>query len=206
MECETVKIKLCGMMTLRDIEVVNGLNPDYIGFIFAPKSRRYVTKTQAAAMKAILDPEIQAVGVFVNEKPEVIAGYVKEGIIDVVQLHGQENEEDIQKLRTLTERPIIQAFRIQTEADIEKAVRSSADLILLDAGTGGTGTSFDWNLIQNIKRPWLLAGGLYPENVAEAIRQLKPYGVDVSSGIETDGKKDSRKMERFVKNIEEERL
>ena len=104
------------------------------------------------------------------------------------------------------ERPIIQAFRIQTEADIEKAVRSSADLILLDAGTGGTGTSFDWSLIQNIERPWLLAGGLYPENVAEAIRQLKPYGVDVSSGIETDGKKDSRKMERFVKNIEEERL
>lgn len=206
MECETVKIKLCGMMTLRDIEVVNGLNPDYIGFIFAPKSHRYVTKAQANAMKMVLNPEIQAVGVFVNEKPEVIAGYVKEGIIDVVQLHGQENEEDIQKLRTLTERPIIQAFRIQTEADIEKAVRSSADLILLDAGTGGTGTSFDWSLIQNIKRPWLLAGGLYPENVAEAIRQLKPYGVDVSSGIETDGKKDSRKMERFVKNIEEERL
>ena len=82
MECETVKIKLCGMMTLRDIEVVNGLNPDYIGFIFAPKSRRYVTKAQANAMKMVLNPEIQAVGVFVNEKPEVIAGYVKEGIID----------------------------------------------------------------------------------------------------------------------------
>ena len=206
MECETVKIKLCGMMTLRDIEVVNRLKPDYIGFIFAPKSRRYVTKAQANAMKMVLNPKIQAVGVFVNEKPEVIAGYVKEGIIDVVQLHGQEDENYIQRLRTLTEKPLIQAFRIQTEADIEKAVRSSADLILLDAGTGGTGTSFDWNLIQNIERPWLLAGGLYPENVAEAIRQLKPYGVDVSSGIETDGKKDSRKMERFVKNIEEERL
>lgn len=201
MKQNTVKIKLCGMMEQKDIEAANRLKPDYIGFIFAPKSRRYVTKTQAAAMKAILNPEIQAVGVFVNEKPEVIAEYLKEGIIDVAQLHGQEDENYIQRLRNLTERPLIQAFRIQTKADVEKAVKSSADLILLDAGAGGTGTSFEWSLIQNIERPWLLAGGLYPENVAEAIRQLKPYGVDVSSGIETDGKKDPQKMERFVNEV-----
>lgn len=195
------KIKLCGMMESKDIETANHLKPDYIGFIFAPKSRRYVTKIQAAAMKAILNPKIQVVGVFVNEKPEVIAEYLKEEIIDVAQLHGQEDEDYIRRLRNLTENPLLQAFRIQTEEDVKKAVKSSADLILLDAGAGGTGTSFDWSLIRNIERSWILAGGLYPENVAEAIRQLKPYGVDVSSGIETDGKKDLQKMERFVNAV-----
>lgn len=195
------KIKLCGMMEPKDIETANHLKPDYIGFIFAPKSRRYVTKIQAAAMKAILNPKIRVVGVFVNEKPEVIAEYLKEEIIDVAQLHGQEDEDYIRRLRNLTENPLLQAFRIQTEEDVKKAVKSSADLILLDAGAGGTGTSFDWSLIRNIERSWILAGGLYPENVAEAIRQLKPYGVDVSSGIETDGKKDLQKMERFVNAV-----
>lgn len=195
------KIKLCGMMEPKDIETANYLKPDYIGFIFAPKSRRYVTKIQAAAMKAILNPKIQVVGVFVNEKPEVIAEYLKEEIIDVAQLHGQEDEDYIRRLRNLTENQLLQAFRIQTEEDVKKAVKSSADLILLDAGAGGTGTSFDWSLIRNIERSWILAGGLYPENVAEAIRQLKPYGVDVSSGIETDGKKDLQKMERFVNAV-----
>lgn len=192
------KIKLCGLSRPCDIAYVNELRPEYIGFIFARKSKRYVSPEQAAALKAELSPGILAVGVFVNEPIESIAALLQCGTIDVAQLHGTETEDDISALRALTGKPIIKAFRIDTEADIRAAQASSADYVLLDSGSGGTGTVFDWRLIQKMERPYFLAGGLNPDNVAGAVAALHPYAVDVSSGIETAGYKDPEKMRSFV--------
>lgn len=193
-----MKIKLCGLTRPCDIEAVNELQPDYIGFVFAKKSRRYVSPEKAEELKAMLAPGIQAVGVFVNEEPEQIAALLEAGTIDVAQLHGQESETEIRRLRELTDHPLIQAFRIDTEQDVERANASTADYVLLDSGAGGTGTVFDWNLLRAIRRPYFLAGGLDTENLGTVKAKLNPYGVDVSSGIETGGYKDKEKMTAFV--------
>lgn len=193
-----MKIKLCGLTRPCDIEAVNELQPDYIGFVFAKKSRRYVSPERAEELKAMLAPGIQAVGVFVNEEPEQIAALLEAGTIDVAQLHGQESETEIRLLRELTNHPLIQAFRIDTEQDVERANASTADYVLLDSGAGGTGTVFDWDLLQAIRRPYFLAGGLDTENLGTVKAKLNPYGVDVSSGIETGGYKDKEKMTAFV--------
>ena len=198
------KIKLCGLSRPCDIEAANQLKPDYIGFVFAPKSKRYVSAEKAAELKALLSPEIKAVGVFVREDPETVARLLNTGIIDIAQLHGGENEEYIRRLRELTDKPVIQAFRIDGEEDIAAAQASSADLVLLDSGSGGTGTVFNWELIKHLQRPYFLAGGLGPGNVKDAVQALKPYAVDVSSGIETDGVKDRAKIEQFVAAVKEE--
>ncbi len=192
------KIKYCGLTRAEDIAAANRLQVDYIGFVFAKKSKRYVTDEQAKALKALLKKEIQAVGVFVNEPVEHVADLLREGIIDIAQLHGTEEEDYIAALRKLTDRPLIQAFQIRSEEDVQRAIQSKADYILLDSGAG-TGTVFDWDLLTKIERPYFLAGGLHPENVAEAIDKLHPYAVDVSSGIETDGKKDENKMDAFYR-------
>lgn len=193
-----MKIKLCGLTRPCDIEAVNELQPDYIGFVFAKKSRRYVSPEKAEELKAMLAPGIQAVGVFVNEEPEQIAALFEAGTIDVAQLHGQESKTEIRRLRELTDHPLIQAFRIDTEQDVERANVSAADYVLLDSGAGGTGTVFDWDLLQAIRRPYFLAGGLDTENLGTVKAKLNPYGVDVSSGIETGGYKDKEKMTAFV--------
>lgn len=199
-----MKIKLCGLTRPCDIEAVNELQPDYIGFVFAKKSRRYVSPDKAAELKAMLAPGIQAVGVFVNEEPEQIASLLESGTIDAAQLHGQEGESEIARLRELTDHPLIQAFRIDTKEDVERANDSTADYVLLDSGAGGTGTAFDWNLLQAIRRPYFLAGGLETENLGMVKAKLDPYGVDVSSGIETDGYKDKEKMTAFVAAVRKE--
>lgn len=193
-----MKIKLCGLTRPCDIEAVNELQPDYIGFVFAKKSRRYVSPEKAEELKAMLAPGIQAVGVFVNEEPAQIAALLEAGTIDVAQLHGQESETEIRRLRELTDHPLIQAFRIDTEQDVERANASTADYVLLDSGAGGTGTVFDWDLLQAIRRPYFLAGGLDTENLGTVKAKLNPYGVDVSSGIEIGGYKDKEKMTAFV--------
>lgn len=197
------KIKLCGLSRPRDIEAANALKPEYIGFVFAPKSKRHVTPEQAAELKGLLSPNIRAVGVFVNESVQKVAELLQNGVIDVAQLHGNEDEEYIKELRTLTDKPIIKAFRIGSEQDTEAALSSTADDILLDSGAG-TGKTFDWRLLSKIDRPYFLAGGLDAENVSEAIRALTPYAVDVSSGIETDGGKDKTKMAAFVAAVRKE--
>ena len=197
------KIKLCGLSRPCDIEAANQLKPDYIGFVFAPKSKRYVTPEQAMALKQMLLPEIQAVGVFVNEDPQNIARLLRDHIIDMAQLHGGEDEAYIARLRQLTDQPVIQAFRVETARDLEKVEQSTADYVLLDSGAG-TGKVFDWDLIQNITRPYFLAGGLDPHNVADAVKTRRPYGVDVSSGIETGGRKDKDKMAAFVAAVRKE--
>ena len=192
------KIKLCGLSRPCDIETANRLSPEYIGFVFVAKSIRYVSSEKAAELKKLLHPSIKAVGVFVREDPETVAGLLKNGIIDIAQLHGGESEDYIKQLRALTDKPLIKAFRIETGQDVAAANMSSADYVLLDSGQGGTGTIFDWNLLEKIDRPYFLAGGLSADNVHSAIERLNPYAVDVSSGIETNRHKDSRKMEDFV--------
>ena len=192
------KIKLCGLRRAEDIEAAGLLKPEYIGFVFYKKSKRYISPEEARILKSILDTDhIKAVGVFVNENPKTVADLLEKGIIDIAQLHGDEDEEYIKALRKLTDRPLIKAFKIKTKEDLKKAEASSADLILLDAGMGD-GVSFDWNLLKNFNRPYILAGGLDPLNVKGAVEKLHPYGVDVSSGIETAGVKDIDKMREFV--------
>ena len=198
------KIKLCGLSRPCDIEAANALQPDYIGFVFAPKSRRYVSPETAAGLRTRLDPAIRAVGVFVNERPEAVAALLRAGTIDIAQLHGSEDAAYIERLRALTGQPIMQAFRMESERDIAAAQASTADSVLLDSGAGGTGTAFDWTLLRSIGRPYFLAGGLSPDNVGNAVRLLHPYAVDVSSGIETDGKKDRNKMAAFVAAVRKE--
>lgn len=195
------KIKLCGLKRPQDIQAANELLPAYIGFVFAPKSRRYVHPDRAEELRRMLNPGIIPVGVFVNETPETVAALLDRGIIDIAQLHGKEDAAYIRRLRQLTKKPLIQAFRIETPADVAAAQASTADYVLLDSGTGGTGTTFDWSLLQNIQRPYFLAGGLTPENVGGAVAALHPYAVDVSSGIETDGAKDKEKMTQFVRAV-----
>lgn len=192
------KIKLCGLSRPCDIAYANELMPDYIGFVFAPNSRRYVSPEKAFRLRRQLSPQIAAVGVFVKETPETVAALLADGTIDIAQLHGGESTDYIRRLRTLTGKPLIQAFRIDTPEDIFAAEQSPADFILLDSGSGGTGTSFDWELARSLQRPYFLAGGLGISNVADAIGTLHPYAVDVSSGIETDGCKDRQKMNAFV--------
>ncbi len=191
------RIKFCGLKRIEDIQTVNQLLPDYIGFVFAQKSKRYISPAQAAELKSSLDPEIAAVGVFVNERPEKIADLLNKDTIDLAQLHGSEDEAYIYRLRSLTYKPLIKAFRIKDKSDLEAAESCSADYILLDAGAGD-GLTFDWSILQGFSRPYFLAGGLDPSNVKTAIEKLSPYAVDVSSGIETNGFKDAAKMKAFA--------
>jgi phosphoribosylanthranilate isomerase len=192
-----MKIKLCGLTRPEDIKCANSLKPDYIGFVFAKKSKRYVSPDTAFKLKELLLPKIKAVGVFVNEDIRNVAILLNSNIIDIAQLHGDEDETYIKKLRILTDKPIIKAFKIKTRDDLPGVKNSSADYILLDSGSG-SGNVFDWDLIKSIDRPFFLAGGLNPENIEEAIRTVKPFAIDVSSGIETDGFKDEAKMSEFV--------
>ncbi len=197
------KIKLCGLSRPCDIEVANTLKPEYIGFVFASKSRRYVSPEKAVQLKQMLSKDIQAVGVFVNESVETVARLLDKNVIDIAQLHGEEDDNYIKNLRTLTDKPIIKAFRIRNDKDIIDAQNSTADYILLDSGAG-TGTVFDWDLIRNIRRIYFLAGGLGINNIRKAIDELHPFAVDVSSGIETNGVKDKEKMAEFIAAVREE--
>ena len=194
------KIKICGLMTPQDAAFVNAVQPDFAGMILSPGFRRTVTRETAAAIREALDTAIPAVGVFVDADPADIAAYVNSGIIQTVQLHGHEDAAYIEKLRQTTDAQIFQAFRIRSAADVQQAEQSAADMILLDSGTG-TGRVFDWSLLSDIRRPYLLAGGLHPGNVAEAVAALHPAGVDISSGVETDGRKDFAKIQAFVRAV-----
>lgn len=196
------KIKLCGLSRTQDIEAANKLKPDYIGFVFAAKSKRRVSPLKATELKSRLDPEIKAVGVFLDDDLDAVAAMMNLGIVDLVQLHGSEDEEYIKKLRTITDKPVIKAFIINSAEDVKRAEASTADYILLDGGKG-EGKAFDWSLLKNIRRSYFLAGGLNPGNAADAVRTLAPFSVDVSTGIETDGKKDEEKMTAFVNAVRE---
>lgn len=196
------QIKLCGLKRPCDIEYVNELMPEYIGFVFAKKSKRYVTPQTAKHLRSRLKKEIIPVGVFVDEKIEVITRLLKQHTIDAVQLHGNEDEDYICTLRKYTDCIIIKAFRIKNVEDIIGINNSSADYVLLDSG-GGSGKVFDWSVLQSINRPYFLAGGLTPENVKTAIETCRPFAVDVSSSLETEGYKDKEKMTAFATAVRE---
>ena len=197
------KIKFCGLTRIEDIEEVNKLKPDYIGFVFWPRSKRVVTREQASELKTMLDPSIKAVGVFVDEDIEVVKSLLNDDIIDIAQLHGSEDGTYINDLKMSTGKPVIKAFKIRSEDDGRQAEESPADMVLLDSGMG-TGKTFNWEIIKGVKRPFFLAGGLAPDNAAEAIRELHPYALDVSSGIETEGIKDTKKMTDFYEAVRKE--
>ena len=197
------KIKLCGLRRMCEIEWANQLRPDYVGFVLSPGYRRTISPEQAAELKAALSPGIRAVGVFVDAPVETVTRFLRSGSIDATQLHGSEDDEYIARLQRAAGRPIIRAFRVRAAADAEAARHCRADLVLLDSGAG-TGAAFDWSLAAGVKRDYLLAGGLACENVATAVRALHPWGVDVSSGIETDGLKDREKMAAFVAAVRKE--
>ena len=194
------KIKLCGLSRECDILWANQLSPEYIGFVFAKSSRRYVTPQSAKILRQKLDDKIVSVGVFVNEPIGSVARLLDEGTIGMAQLHGSEDNPYIDELRKVTDSPIIQAFGIKTEKDIENAIKSHADYILLDSG-GGTGEMFNHMLAKDIDREFFLAGGLSDKNVGNAVSLCHPYCVDASSSLETDGVKDKEKMAAFVKAV-----
>lgn len=193
------KIKMCGLRRIEDIEAANSLLPEYIGYVFAPKSKRYITPDEALSLTEQLDSRIIPVGVFVNESAENVINIVKSGAVKIAQLHGNEDEAYIKTLRdeNIT---VIKAFIVKSEDEVRMAERSSADHILLDAGMGD-GKAFNYELLNGITRPYFLAGGLSSENVKSAVDLLSPFAVDVSSGIETDGFKDFDKMKEFTQKV-----
>lgn len=195
------RIKICGLRTLADINSVNRYQPDYAGVILSAGYRRSIPKAQACRMKAALDPSIRMTGVFVNEEMDSVISFVQEGVIDVIQLHGQESNEQIDELRSrVSGIPVWKAFRVAGPEDVISAQESHADLILLDSGTG-TGKTFDWPLLSLAKRPYILAGGLNPDNIGAAVASIHPYGVDTSTGVETDGVKDAAKIRTFIEIV-----
>lgn len=196
------KIKICGLKRLEDIEIVNKYKPDYIGFVFAD-SKRKVTSDLACKMKKNLDSSIKSVGVFVDEDIDVIIKLYDEGIIDIAQLHGLENEEYIKKLKQKSnyQLEIINAIEMSDEKDLMEYDNSISDYLLLDSGKG-SGRTFDWDLIRNdLNKDFFLAGGINISNISKAIDEFKPYAIDLSSGVETDGFKDEYKIKEIMEVI-----
>lgn len=209
-------VKICGLRRPKDAAAANRLKPDLAGFILSPGFRRTIYPEQAQILRQMLSPQIRTVGVFVDAPFQEILQAAEGGWIDMIQLHGKEDETYIQRLSALTDLPLIKAFRIQDRKDLEAAAASPAEWILLDSGTG-SGRRFDWDLLERFLQehaaespkntagnlfpgghPWILAGGLSAENVRAAIGRFHPTAVDVSSKVETDGCKDPEKMEAFL--------
>lgn len=199
-----IKIKICGLTRKEDIEAVNRWLPDCAGFVFA-RSRRRVTPEQAAVLKAALDPRIKAVGVFVNEPLPSIVRLCDSGVIDMAQLHGDESAAYIRKLKEQIDIPLIKTVRVRCAEQVRQAEKLSCDLLLLDTYQkgqyGGVGKTFDYGLIPFLQKRFFLAGGLDNSNIAQAIRKCNPYGVDLSSGVETGGIKDEDKIRRIVQKV-----
>ena len=216
----TPKVKMCGISKVETIPAVVEAKPDYMGLVFAP-SKRQVTVDQAKilveelhrgyAKKYGSDTEhdkndtIKTVGVFVNETVDNLVTIANEANLDAVQLHGDEDEAFIQSLKERTNVEVWKAVQIRSAADAEAWIDSSADMLLFDAyhkdERGGTGEVFDWSCLDAFERPFMLAGGIDSTNVARAIRTVRPYGIDISSGIETNGVKDDAKITAFTKIV-----
>ena len=216
----TPKVKMCGISRVETIPAVVEAKPDYMGLVFAP-SKRQVTVDQAKilveelhrgyAKKYGSDTEhdkndtIKTVGVFVNETVDNLVTIANEANLDAVQLHGDEDEAFIQSLKERTNVEVWKAIQIRSAADVEAWIDSSADMLLFDAyhkdERGGTGEVFDWSSLDAFERPFMLAGGIDSTNVARAIRTVRPYGIDISSGIETNGVKDDEKITAFTKIV-----
>ena len=194
------KIKMCGMMNTSDVIAVKELKVDYAGFILSQGFKRSISyNTFDVLLGYLADTNIKKVGVFVNESIDLILNRYSDKI-DIIQLHGSEDDIYIEKLKSAVNKPIIKAFKIKTEDDVKAAQRSKADMILLDSGVG-SGKLFDHGLLDTIQRDYFLAGGLDAENIGDILNKLSPYAVDISSGIETNGKKDINKMKAFANAV-----
>lgn len=193
------KIKICGLYRPCDIQYVNAARPDWCGFIVNfPRSHRSLTPDGVRALRADLDSAIVPVGVFVDQPVGTVAALLNDGTVSAAQLHGHEDGDYIAALRSAAPGyPVWKAFKVRSAEDLKAAGDSPADLVILDNGYG-TGESFDWSLAGGIGRPWLLAGGLTPENIPDAIARLHPFGLDLSSGVETEKKKDFAKIQAAV--------
>ena len=202
-----VKVKICGIKNLQDVQAVNKHKPDFAGFVFYPLSKRYVSLIVARRLKATLNRHIKTVGVFVNAPVEEIAAAAEMGIIDLVQLHGDEGNSYIAELKKICKLPIIKAVRVQDKSDIKRADYYNCDYLLFDtysqSAYGGTGRQFNTQLLKGVKihKPYFIAGGLNADNVRRAIKGLKPFAADVSGGVETDGGKDAAKIKAFIKQV-----
>ena len=202
-----VKVKICGIKNLQDVQAVNKHKPDFAGFVFYPLSKRYVSLIVARRLKAALNRHIKTVGVFVNAPVEEIAAAAELGIIDLVQLHGDEGKAYIAELKKICKLPIIKAVRVQDESDIKRADYYNCDYLLFDtysqSAYGGTGRQFNTQLLKGVKihKPYFIAGGLNADNVRHALKGLKPFAADVSGGVETDGGKDAAKIKAFIKQV-----
>ncbi len=205
-----VKLKICGLRRLEDIETVNKYRPEYIGFVFA-KSKRRVSLDEAKILKNKLHPDIKAVGVFVNESIANICRCVEEGVIDCIQLHGDEDNTYIAQLKRETNVPIIKALRVESQEELinelETLEWAPIDYYLFDTYTagayGGSGESFEWNKLKSlvgrqIQKPYFLAGGIGSDNLREAIAH-KPYAIDMSSKLEDNAYfKDEHKIKQVI--------
>lgn len=202
-----VKVKICGIKNLQDVQAVNKHKSDFAGFVFYPLSKRYVSLIVARRLKAALNRHIKTVGVFVNAPVEEIAAAAELGIIDLVQLHGDEGNSYIAELKKICKLPIIKAVRVQDESDIKRADYYNCDYLLFDtysqSAYGGTGRQFNTQLLKGVKihKPYFIAGGLNAENVRLALKGLKPFAADVSGGVETGGGKDAAKIKAFIKQV-----
>lgn len=209
-----VKLKICGMRRSEDIEMANRHKPDYIGFVFA-ESPRKVSFEQAKELSELLSDEIVPVGVFVNEHMKLIVDLFRDGIIEMAQLHGDEDEKYIRNLKdksieeTGKQIPVINAIEIKDGDDYNDELLkwrdSASDYFILDSGKG-SGKTFDWSLIDKesefFKNSIFLAGGLNSENLALAIEEFNPFAVDLSSSVETDGFKDEKKIKEIIEIME----
>lgn len=192
-----MQVKICGLSRLVDIDIVNEERPNYCGFIINyPKSKRSLSPEDLSPLLARLGSHISPVGVFVDQPLDLVAGILNRTKIAVAQLHGKEDNEYISRLRLKTSKPIWQAFEVTGIEDIDRAVNSQADLVLLDAGKGA-GLAFDWTLLEGFPRPFALAGGLRLDKLERALRTGASL-LDVSSGVESGGKKDPEKVKSFV--------
>lgn len=188
------KIKICGLRREQDVDFVNELKPDYAGFILSAGFRRSIDMQTAAGLKAKLDKSITAVGVFVNENADVMNSFISQGIIDMAQLHGSESA----RLCSQINAPVIKYFKCGSETAEEiKEYEQYVDYFLFDSGTG-TGKAFDWRTIPKTDKPFFLAGGLGADNLERSIREVKPFAVDLSSSVETDGFKDYDKIKKVI--------
>lgn len=192
-----MKIKICGLSRAEDVLYVNAAKPDYIGFVFA-ESKRRVAPEFAALLRRELDPSITPVGVFRNAPTRDILTLIARGVINIAQLHGDESEADIRALKTAGA-TVVKAINVESRADIAAFERGSADYLLLDSG-GGAGKVFDWSFVNNVAKPFFLAGGINISNIRKAA-ELNPFAIDLSGGVETDGVKDKRKIIEIVNAI-----
>lgn len=199
------KVKICGLSRREDIAYVNAFKPDFIGFVFYEKSKRAVTLEKALELKGLLAQEIRTVGVFVNAPPDFVAELAALGAIDLIQLHGDEDAEYCKKLRLLTDAPLIKAVRVRSKESLVGLEKYPVDYFLFDtyqSGVyGGTGQRFEVELGEDIPKPFFIAGGLDAGNVADVIKQNKSFAVDVSGGVETDGRKDPEKISAFIASV-----